>query len=234
MISVGERDRRAIAKQRDRDLRKRARARLRELAVAIRAAKQARKAKVGEIRSTCRVNRSAYREQIAQARAELRRLIEQKRAEVARCKTAPREARAQADRMILEMIRELADERQLQAELRRAEGRAGKTRITISEKRAEDDDAVRGNLDPELVPIFDRVRTKIRATPRMSRTEAFLQWAHDNAGEVARMQAEIAEAAAEAEFRAAMRQEQDLRRAMRRGSSRAIARALEDEDVIPF
>lgn len=234
MISVGERDRRAIAKQRDRDLRKRARARLRELAATIREAKRARKGKVAEVRATCRTNRTAYREQIAAARTELRRLIEEKRAEVARCKTAPREARAQADRMILEAIRELAEERQLQAELRRAEGRAGKTRITISEKRGEDDDAVRGNLDPELVPIFDRVRTKIRATPRMSRTEAFLHWAHDHAGEVARMQAEIAEEEAEREFRAAMRQEADLRRAMRRGSSRAISRALEAEDAIPF
>ncbi len=43
------------------------------------------------------------------------------------------------------------------------------------ERQAESDDEVRSNIPPELVALFERVKRGIKASPRMSRTEAFLQ-----------------------------------------------------------
>lgn len=91
------------------------------------------------------------------------------------------------------LVHELSEEaRQAQqdaAELRRAEGRAAKQRprMSAAEKRAESDDEVRGNIPAELVPVFDARASKTKATERMSRTEAFLQWVHDHAGDAERI-----------------------------------------------
>ena len=49
---------------------------------------------------------------------------------------------------------------------------------------AESDDTVRGNIPPELVALFDRVKSRIKGSDRMSRTEAFLHYAEEHEGEV--------------------------------------------------
>jgi hypothetical protein len=56
--------------------------------------------------------------------------------------------------------------------------------ITRIERRGESDDEVRGNIPPELVALFERVKRGIKASPRMSRTEAFLHYAEFNPDEV--------------------------------------------------
>lgn len=61
------------------------------------------------------------------------------------------------------------------------------------ERREEDDDAVRGNLPRELLPAFEKMKGKIKGSAHRSRTEAFLEWATDHAGDAAR----YAETAAE-------------------------------------
>jgi hypothetical protein len=76
---------------------------------------------------------------------------------------------------------------------------AGKARAArAAEVLAESDDRVRNDLDTEDEKLlFELVRSHIKATPRMTRTEAFFQWMHDNASNVpnilARYHAEIAE-----------------------------------------
>lgn len=59
--------------------------------------------------------------------------------------------------------------------------------IRAAEKRAESDHEVLVNLEPWERPAWERVKRRIKATPYMSRTEAFAQWAHDHAGDVERM-----------------------------------------------
>lgn len=64
--------------------------------------------------------------------------------------------------------------------LRSERGRAGGRRS--AELRSESDSAVIHNLDDneELIALFKKVRNKIKATPHMSRTEAFFEWLHNN------------------------------------------------------
>jgi hypothetical protein len=63
-------------------------------------------------------------------------------------------------------------------------GRAGGKKA--AEIRAESDDAVIFNLgeNRELIGLFKSVRNKIKASPRRSRTEAFLEWVHDHPEEL--------------------------------------------------
>jgi hypothetical protein len=66
-------------------------------------------------------------------------------------------------------------------------------RSTRGERRAESDDEVRGNLPPEMIGVFEKVRRHIKGSARKTRTEAFLEWAEENPGEVWAMQSAEAE-----------------------------------------
>jgi len=97
---------------------------------------------------------------------------------------------------------------------------AGKARAArAAEVLAESDDRVRNDLDSDDERLlFELVRTSIKATPRMTRTEAFFQWMHDHAsnipGILARYHSEQAdrEYAAMAEARDQDEAEEALRR----------------------
>lgn len=69
----------------------------------------------------------------------------------------------------------------------------GRLRSTAKERAAESDDEVRANLPPDLVDVFNRVRRQIKAHPRKSRTESFLEWAEENPGEVWELKAQSAD-----------------------------------------
>jgi hypothetical protein len=70
-----------------------------------------------------------------------------------------------------------------------------RARTTAVERRGESDDEVRANISPELLPAFERIKRHIKATPLMSRTEAFLHWAEEHPDEVFQAIEERAEAA---------------------------------------
>lgn len=80
-------------------------------------------------------------------------------------------------------------EKKYRADLRRIEAgnrervRQAKHRATSAERRAESDEAVRANLPPHLLALFQRVKGTIRGGPRMSRTEAFLKYAEEHPNE---------------------------------------------------
>lgn len=57
-------------------------------------------------------------------------------------------------------------------------------RRTAKEAQGESDDEVAGNLPPEMIVLWKRVRRSIKATPRMSRTEAFLKYAEEHPSEL--------------------------------------------------
>ncbi len=89
--------------------------------------------------------------------------------------------------------KELAEAKKLQREINAADRRNVARRSTARERGQEDDAAVRGNLPPELRPVFDRVRRTIKATGKKTRTEAFLDWAEENPEEILAVQQEKAD-----------------------------------------
>jgi hypothetical protein len=140
----------------------------------------------------CRKARLSLAEKIKAHRAEVRLRLNAeveawRKEERARCGARRLAVGAGAASVAGKKREALRLERREQDILRRAERR----RETLERKthrkaeaRRESDDEVRGNVGPELAPIFDAVRSRIRGGPGRSRTEAFLQWVEENEGEV--------------------------------------------------
>jgi len=61
-------------------------------------------------------------------------------------------------------------------------------RKAARERESESDDEVRRDIPPELVGVFNKVRHHIKGNDRKSRSEAFLEWAEENPGEIYAMQ----------------------------------------------
>jgi hypothetical protein len=169
-------------------LREQARARralLPQLRAAVRSGAQRKKLRLKECQQLVRTRRvrleraarAAHRQldvRIAAAKAKAAAL-----GRICKTKTAP----AELDRALAA----LEQERQQIAELRIAVARVRSDKgkkggLRAGELRAESDDQVRRDIadDRLLVAAWDRVKGKIKATPRMSRTEAFLQHIHDH------------------------------------------------------
>jgi hypothetical protein len=178
------------------------RARLAQLRAAVGAARADKRTAAAEVRAGCHVARQelpaqlrAYRET---EKARLRReLTEARQGLRNRCQAAKIAIRARGLGAVESARLALLEERKTARAIREAERkiqRTSKGRASAAERRGESDDEVRGNIPPELVPIWDRVRRQIHAGPRTRRTEAFLEWVHDNADLVIEMRAKLAEA----------------------------------------
>lgn len=159
-------------------------ARRAELAEQRRLARAARK----DVKATCDAG-------VSELRAERAELVERRATLDSECKTEKRRVREVGR----SKVAAAGDALRLQRELARdkAPKRGARLRRTRGEARAESDDAVRANLPAELVPIFNRVRHRIQAGPRMSRTDAFLHWLEEHPADVAAFEADIAELDAE-------------------------------------
>jgi hypothetical protein len=132
-----------------------------------------------------RERRHEIRTQCATARRKLRQ----------QCALRQERAKLEGAARIAQRKRELRDEKHTERLLRSADRRLlkGSVRSTRAERRHESDDEVRGNIPRELVAAFDKHKKQIRGTQRRTRTEAFLQWAEENAGEVYALQNEQAD-----------------------------------------
>jgi hypothetical protein len=99
-------------------------------------------------------------------------------------------AKGAHDAQLVGLRRTLAEEKKHQADMRRL-ARASRARakegpgVASAVRKAESDDEVRGNISPELVPLFERVQRTIKGSARMSRTEAFEKYVHEHPKEVA-------------------------------------------------
>jgi hypothetical protein len=236
-----EREQREMA----RTLRRLDRDKLTKLKAALRAARQARRAALAAAVEFCREGRAQVRARARERR--MRALAELKAARLTEtiaardaCLAKKMLVRETAARPMADAAKALAEarttrtvsarvERENQA---RAKERRGRTRAEAS----ENDDAVRANLPAELVPVFDRVRRRIKATPRMSRTEVFLHWAEENPGEVLAAQGDAADRAVAELVKEHAEQERLLRsekRYRRKAAELAKDLAKEDEEA-PF
>lgn len=216
-------------------LRKKDRATLADLRARIELAQVNRRAMLSTARMRCSTARVELRDR---QRAERERLRDAQRAQrgagKVACAVGREEAREVGRLEQAAAAKALRDERRLQREVRAADKRASLVRSTKRERAQEDDDAVRANLPPDLVPVFDQVKKKIKGSPRKSRTEAFLQWAEENPGEIVAVQ----QADADAYLAKLLQQEKEHHRAMRktsryRQSAEALARELE-RAAVPF
>lgn len=185
-----------LAKSRAAALRKKDREKLRALRSEIAEAKKRQRAAMRRAVELCRRGRLGVRARVKDYRERERERINRevsRMREEARTQCALRKARIRAAASSVgdRKRRALAEERKLQAQLRRYEQTRKQKHAALRtgrEARAESDDAVRSNLPPELVPVFDKVRASVKAGPRRSRTEAFLEWAAENPAEVIALQ----------------------------------------------
>ncbi len=98
---------------------------------------------------------------------------------------------------------------------RQATKKLGRIRQTVA--REESDSEVEAELDPSLLVVWRAVKRNFRATPKMSRAEAFLHWVEENPDEVTAFLAErtmpsdadLARAQLSEEARAAVRDDLD-------------------------
>jgi hypothetical protein len=230
----------ALERERRRYEREMAKATLRELREHLKMARAAHRGRVSEVRSACRADKLAVRERVRAmrhvARLELAVAVRDERAgAVQACQIRHEQARAEV-RTPAEKLRE---EKRYQAELRRIERlyiqkRREVKRATTKERRSESDDEVRGNIPPEYVGLFERVKGKIRGGERKSRTEAFMQYVEEHPAEFL----EVLEDRSDLLVRELERQEREHRRLAkarprRRRDAEIVAAAAGAEEV-PF
>jgi hypothetical protein len=186
-------DKKLLWRDINKEERKKKRALLVELRGQIREARARRKDVLLAAKERCRSERIAARERARTLRLralqELREAVEADRTAARQtCSVKIGEARAIRDDVERARANHAA-QKEYQRDLRRIEAANRQRRkehphATHIERRAESDDEVRSNLPPDLVPLFGRVKRAIKATPRMSRTEAFLKYAEEHPDEV--------------------------------------------------
>jgi len=83
------------------------------------------------------------------------------------------------------------------AKLKRGAGQkpARSSSTLAAERRQHSDDEVEQSLPAELVPVWHAVKRHVKETPRMTRLEAFLHWAHDHPEQVYEITAAVDEKA---------------------------------------
>lgn len=192
-LAQARRDRRELRAAIARDHQTKARAKVRELRAALREARVAHREAKARAKVLCREARVQARGAIHARRMLSRLELQQwvKRARAAAAETV-RAARAMAKthgnartRARAALEAERAYRRELRTLDRLHTARKKELRAsTAKERRGESDDAVRGNIPPELVSLFNRVRGRIKASDRLSRTEAFLHYAEEHPREV--------------------------------------------------
>jgi hypothetical protein len=171
-----------------------ARRELAALVVALKEARAARRGAMTDARAACIRGRKLARARIREARVEaIRQLAEQiareKQDARTACDAAIGAARGLIDRHA-QAREKLAAERRFRREMRRLEGYQRQRRRELSKGRKaihaiqQSDDEVVSNIEPELVPLWNRVKRGIKGTTRKSRTEAFLEYAQANPGEI--------------------------------------------------
>lgn len=195
MSAVKALDKRALWKTIRAEEKRAARERLRELRGAIKSAKAERKAALGQARDRCRAERLAARDR---ARALRVLLLEQMREAVrgeragarqacAARLGAARELRGEVARRREKLAAERAYQKQIrQLERQNLERKRAERAPRRGEQQSESDDEVRGNIPPELLSLFERIKRGIKGGPRMTRTEAFLHYAEEHLRAVAR------------------------------------------------
>lgn len=185
-------DKKKLRREIERARRQTFRARLVELRELIAAARVTRNEAIQSIKSDCALKRQELNES---------------------CRTRKIVAKASGNVEVADRKTKLLEERGFERQMQQHD-RPRKLRSTTRERRDESDDEVRGNISPEMVTVFDAVRKHIKGGPRRTRTEAFMEWAHENPEEVF----ELLQHDADRYLAGLLAEEQRTRRELRRQS----------------
>jgi hypothetical protein len=208
--------RRQLRKELERDFRAKQRATLKGLREQVKAAKAERRDTMRKVVAECRRIRTSSKAYIREKRTAAREAINLERdalfgADREACQGRKGATRDQFAQGIGAIELAVAEERRDQQQYRRAVGKAPmigpRSTRPRGEAQQESDSAVEQNISPDLLPVWRRVKRKIKAKPNMSRTEVFEHWVMENQGDVQIMINEEAEAGV-AEL---VRQEQEQR-----------------------
>jgi hypothetical protein len=228
-----------LQRMRESMLRQQDRVKLLELGARLKAARARRDAALKTTVQSCRRWRQQARSRVEALRAaELAKLAkdveELRQAARNKCQARKHVIRHAGARAVDARKLVLLEERKLQAQLKRlaahARIRKAKHATTGKERSAESDDYVRGNLPAELQPVFDRVKRKIKGGPRTTRTEAFLEWAAENPGDVLQHQEHVTDR----EVAELVREHTAVAGRLRKGKAayKPLAAAL--DEAVPF
>lgn len=216
-------------------LRQQDRVKLEELTRALKTARARRAAALKATVRSCRGWRQHAAARIKERRREeLERLALEAEGlrQVARTRCAQRREtiRGAGGRVVARKAALLAEERALQAQLKRlakdAQLKSARHKASVKERRSESDDYVRGNLAPELVGVWDRVKGRIHGSARRTRTEAFLEWVQEHPEDVMQHQ----EHEAEREVAALVAEHHAIAARLRKGKRHYVELA----DAVPF
>lgn len=224
-----------LERELNRDHRRKAREKVVALRHALRDARAQRKAAMKATSERCRADRIAARERARALRirglAELREATRLER-EAARQTCALSKLEAKKKDGIERRRAELDAERQYQLEMRVIDAGHKKRRkehrhATYIERRAESDGEVSSNLDPELRFLWEREKRGIKASPLMSRTEAFLAWVEEHPSDLLESLGDQTDVL----VRELEKKEREAARNAKRRPAKAAAYA---DDVVPF
>lgn len=223
-MTLAARQRAQTKRELERDQRRKARARLVELRTQLKAAKQRKRERMKQVSCNCKKARNRIRARARAARKRLSASIQRTKLRAKElCGLARHEARAEGLAEIGRTIDALNEERKTQTVLRTwTAPPARHPQRSRREVATESDDVVRANIDdPGLRIVWEHVKSRIKAGPRRSRTEAFFEWAAEHTADVYAIQ----EADAEREIRELEREY----RALAKTGSRRPART-----AVPF
>lgn len=161
---------------------------LHQLRARIHEAQAKRKLMVANAKHHCKTARSALREKQTAERARLK--YDQQAERLTRrgsCDSSTQQANIEGAQEVLRERQSLRHTAQEQRVIDRA-GKAPRQRSTSRERAQESDDRVRSNIPQDLIPVFEKVKAKIKGSTRRSRSEAFLEWAHENPEEIVAIQ----------------------------------------------
>ncbi len=220
-----------LTKEIAREQRKRDRENLAELRRQIADVKLRRREAMRLTVERCRTERQLIKDRTRQMREQARAAVN---AEADKAKCAARQAcaarraevRDQSTSALEKLEAERQAERTLQRQLAHAEHRRRKDTRTAAERRQESDDEVLRNLPDDLVELWHKVKKQIRATDRMSRTEAFLAYVENHPEELVETMQELSDR----ELKKLLREERRLQKARPR-RDRATAEELA---AVPF
>lgn len=213
----------------------------------VREAKREGRAERVSIRQQCKEARAHLTDDARRRREALSDAIRGERLALrGRCSVRLEEARALTDKRIEEARKTAMHLDKLRAVTRSPaqQHAAERARLRRAEAIKESDDEVRRNLPADLQAVWARVKHKpgMRGGKRISRTERFLHWVHDNSATVERMLNEEAERAfrsyreeTEAEYNARKAEEASKRKgaARARAKQRTIKNLDPQQDLSP-
>lgn len=237
-----KRQREQLRKELSRSLKQKDREKLTQLQESLAQARATKRQRLRDVRDQCRADQRRISEAAMAKRAELSAAVRAEREQAkGSCSLARGHARATGTEGVEKVKRVLGEERTEQRRLKLYEKpreaflgkRSKRAGIAVAaERRTESDDEVRANLGPDMLPVFEKVKRSIHATPRMTRTEAFLQFVHDNPHVVW----EVHEKQAADELRRLEREEREHRRAMKhpRRYKRGPAELAASLEGVPF